>query len=163
MFIDLRKAFDTVDHALLISKLKRLGFSSHWSSDWRPYFISKSERNQLPKPMIRDTGRKNTSWLANTVGSVKYDWSASTLKLYSQSYATISHIVYFIIAKNTENSPIRDVHIITLNGWFKFIFSLLTKLYYILQYKRFLKSFLKYVIKRHEKGYFPPKVQHMHP
>ena len=39
MFIDLRKAFDTVDHALLISKLKRLGFSSP-VLDWFTSYLS---------------------------------------------------------------------------------------------------------------------------
>ena len=43
MFIDLRKAFDTVDHALLISKLKRLGFSSPVLNWFTSYLSSRTQ------------------------------------------------------------------------------------------------------------------------
>ena len=43
VFIDLRKAFDTVDHALLISKLKRLGFSSPVLNWFTSYLSSRTQ------------------------------------------------------------------------------------------------------------------------
>ena len=57
VFIDLRKAFDTVDHSLLISKLQNLGFSNPVVNWFRSYLSSRAAVTSInnstsnPKPV----------------------------------------------------------------------------------------------------------------
>ena len=58
VFIDLRKAFDTVDHSLLISKLRNLGFSNPVVDWFWSYLSSRSTVTSInnstsdPKPLL---------------------------------------------------------------------------------------------------------------
>ena len=66
-FVDLRKAFDTVDHLLLINKLKSLGVAGKSLEWFRSYLTGRVQQtmyvNVLSPPAKITVGKTVTSWL----------------------------------------------------------------------------------------------------
>ena len=101
IFVDLSKAFDTVDHKILITKLEKFGICGKNLLWFRSYL---SDKKQCIKYGDYFNKQESTTFLQSKCGSTRlHSWAAPFLSIHKCSFPCfqiliINHVCIFLIS-----------------------------------------------------------------
>lgn len=73
LFLDMSKAFDTVDHKILLQKLKHMGFRGKYSQLFKNYFTGRYQSVRIENAMSRTLPIKNGVPQGSTIGPLLFN------------------------------------------------------------------------------------------